>query len=413
MAKDGKTYGVALLSNAMHQDRFGQAFAAHPRLHVLAVVDEPGQEPYVQGRNRALAQQLGVPYVESLAALSEVDGQAVDVVSVCAPIERRGRVALEAVRRGKHLWLDKPPAASVAEVDALAAATTAAGVKSLVFSHVAAPWGVALRQAIEDGEIGALRALHLDFHFIKGDAYGLEARRVPSGTGPRDVWTFRDPECATDPTESGHNVIAKRELSEEGWYALALAARLCPQPVRRVYAQGGAYFLRHHRDLNTEDFSTLVLTLDGGPVVTISTGRTGTRTHPGGGRMLVRAVGDRGTILVDGGQPPVTTYVGVVSAAGRNVPSGESTGLAELVDSFVSYLDGDGASPMTAEAARSVMRVLDAAYKSFATGEPIDVEPLPALALPGEERSTDREGEREHLPRSRSWTGRDRDGGAA
>jgi hypothetical protein len=231
---------------------------------------------------------------------------------------------------------------------------------------------VALRTAIERGEIGHLRALHLDFHFIKGDAFGLPHRRVPAGTGPRDTWTFRDPDCATDATESGHNVIAKRELSEEGWYALALAWRLCPQPVRRVYATGGAYFLHHHHELDVEDFSTLVLTLEDGPVVSISTGRTGTHTHPGGGRMLVRAVGDRGTILVDGGQPPVLSYLPATPGQ-RNRPTGDSTGLAELVDSFVTYLDGDAPPPMTAESACAVMRVLDAAYTSFSTGDAVDV----------------------------------------
>ncbi len=367
-----KTYNVALLSNAMHQERFAQAFASHPRLRLVGLVDEPDQEPYVVSRNRDLAKEHGLPYVEALDALDSIDGQAVDVVSVCGQIERRGRMAIHAARLGKHLWLDKPPAASVAEADELAAATTAAGVKSLVFNHVAAPWGVALRTAIERGEIGTLRALHLDFHFIKGDAFGLPDRRVPAGTGPREVWTFRDPECATAATESGHNVIAKRELSEEGWYALALAWRLCPQRVKRVYATGGAYFLQHHRDLDVEDFSTLVMTLEDGPSVTISTGRTGTRTHPGGGRMLVRAVGDKGTILVDGGQPPVVSYLSVASGQ-RNRPTGDSTGLGELVDSFVSYLDGDAPAPMTAEASCAVMRTVDAAYTSFTTGDAVDV----------------------------------------
>jgi predicted dehydrogenase len=374
-----KTYRMALLSNAMHQDRFAQAFAAHPRLRIVAVVDEPDQEPYVVKRNQALAEQHGVPYVESLDALSSVDGEEVDVVSVCSQIERRGRVTLEAARRGKHLWLDKPPVASVAEADALATVAAANGVKSLVFSHVAAAWGVALRTTIERGEIGTLRALHMDFHFIKGDAFGLEQRCVPAGTGPRDAWTFRDAECATDPTESGHNVVAKRELSEEGWYALALAARICPQPIERIYASGGSYFLRHHGEHNVEDFSTLVMTRDDGPVVTISTGRTGTRTHPGGGRMLVRAVGDRGTILVDGGQPPVLTYVSTPISGRRNVPSADSTGLHELVRQFVAYLDGDTPAPMTATADRDVMRLLDAAYQSFASGEPVAVAPSPPI----------------------------------
>lgn len=306
-------YRVALLSNAMHQERFAQAFAHHPRLRVVAVADEPGVERYVARRNRLLAEEHGVPYQESLDAVADTG---IDVVSVGAEIGRRGRLATAAARWGKHLWLDKPPVASVAVADELAAVVAGHGVKSLVFSHLAAPWSVALQTAVAGGEIGALHAVHLDFNFIKGSATGLAERRVPAGTGDRDVWTFRDPEAATDPTESGHNVIAKRELAEEGWYALSLAWRLCPQPVQRVYATGGAYFLEHHRDLNVEDFATLVLTLRDGPLVTISTGRTGRRTHAGTSRMSVRAVGERGTIVVDGGQPAVHTFSGVAGLAG-------------------------------------------------------------------------------------------------
>jgi myo-inositol 2-dehydrogenase / D-chiro-inositol 1-dehydrogenase len=369
MTNERPVYRVALLSNAMHQERFAQAFAQHPRLRVVSVVDEPGIEPYIARRNRALAEEHGVPYVESLDAAG---GDDVDVVSVGAEIERRGRLALAAAGWGKHLWLDKPPAASVAETDELAATVRASGVRSLVFSHLAAPWSVALQEAINRGEVGSLRAVHLDFSFVKGMANGLVGRRVPAGTGARDVWTFRDPDAATDPTESGHHVIAKRELAEEGWYALSLAWRLCPQPVRRVFATGGAYFLEHHRDLNVEDFATLVLTLEDGPLVTIATGRTGRRTHAGTSRMLVRAAGDRGTIVIDGGQPPVHRYSAAGSTGGSSRPAAESTGLAEIVDHFVACLDGVAPSLTTVEDARGLMRVLDAAYKSIATGQPVD-----------------------------------------
>jgi predicted dehydrogenase len=360
---------VALLSNAMHQERFAQAFATHPRLRLVALVDEPGQEPYVAERNRTLAREHGIPYVESLDALARDD---VEVVSLGAQIERRGQVAAVAARNGKHLWLDKPPAASTAVARDLAAAVEERGVTALVFSHVAAAWCVALHGAIARGEIGTLRALHLDFHFIKGEAKGLPARRLPSGTGPRDVWTFRSPGAATDPTESGHNVAAKRELAEEGWYALAVMQRLCPQPIERVYGNAGAYFLPGHHDAGVEDFATLVFALKGGPVVTLSTGRTGRRTHAGGGRMSVRAVGDAGTIVVDGGQPPVLTYSGVMPpSTQRNRPSADSTGLDGLVEHFVACMDGQARPYMTAADAVPLMAALDAAYESFETGQPV------------------------------------------
>ncbi|MBI3972410.1 MAG: Gfo/Idh/MocA family oxidoreductase [Chloroflexi bacterium] len=367
---------MALLSNAMHQDTYARAFARHPQLRIVAVVDEPGQEPYVAGRNRSLAAQYGVPYVESLDRLSEPD---VDVVSIGAQIERRAGLALEVARLGKPLWLDKPPAPSARQAESLAAAVDASGVMALVFSHLAAPWAGALRTALTEGEIGDLLALHLDFHFAKGDARGLADRRVPAGIGPRDVWTFRDAAGGTtDPTESSHHVIAKRELAEIGWYPLALAQHLCPQPVRRVYATAGAYFFPEHRDLGLEDFATLTLTLATGQVVTISTGRTGRRSHPAG-RMAVRAAGTRGTLALDGGQPAVLLRGGAAPGASVGAPRfhipawGDSTGVPALVDHFVACLAGTATPLLTARQACELVRIIDAAYESVAQGQPVEL----------------------------------------
>lgn len=366
-------YRIALLSNAMHQDSYARAFAGNARLSIAVVIDEPGQERYVAERNRALAAQFGVPYVESLDALAD---RTIDAVSVGAQIERRARLARAAAEQGKHLWLDKPPAPNAAEAAAVASEVEAAGVTALVFSHCAAPWAVALRRAVASRELGDLQALHLDFHFAKGDTQGLEGRRVPSGTGPREQWTFRDPNAATDPTESTHNVIAKREIAEVGWYPLAHAHVLCPHPVRCVYATAGAYFFPEHRDLGLEDFATLALTLDGGPLVTISIGRTGRRSHAGGGRMAVRAVGTRATLAFDGGQPAVLVHGGAGAAAAprSRLPAwGDTTGFDPLVDHFVACLDGTAAPMLSARSAAGLVAVLDAAYDSVGRGAPVEM----------------------------------------
>jgi predicted dehydrogenase len=250
-----------------------------------------------------------------------------------------------------------------------------AGVRSLVFCHVVAPWAVTLRRALLDGRIGEVHALHLDYQFTKGDPAILDRRRVPAGTGPRTVWTMRDTAAGTDPTESGHNVVAKRELAEEGWYSFALARRLYTQPVRRVYATAGAYFFPEHRDHNVEDFATVSMTLDGGPLVTISTGRTGRRTHAGAGRMSVRAVGAHGTIAVDGGQPATVSFRR--AAAGPELATGtsrEGVGIAQLVDHYVACLDGDEDSVLSVASAYELMRVLDAAYESIGSGCAVELE---------------------------------------
>lgn len=386
VARRRAVYGVALLSNAMHQDNYARTFDAHPRLRIVAVIDEPGQERYVAERNRSIAERYDVPLLDSLAALARPE---IDAVSIGAQIERRGRLALAAARAGKHLWLDKPPAALFGEVDALASAVDQTGVTTLVVSHLAAAWVEELRVRLRGGAIGDVLGLHIDYHFAKGAANGLADRRVPAGGGPRDVWTFRDAGAATDPTESSHNVIAKRELAEVGWYALALVHRLAGQPVRRVFATAGAYLFPEHRDLGIEDFATVNLLLDGGPVVTISTGRTGRQSHPSGRRAAVRAVGTRGTLVADGasanadptGSTPIVGRQGAAAGAAPMAAAArpgdaasaiaDPTGMFALASHFVECLDGTASSMLTARDGASLMRVLDAAYASIASGEPV------------------------------------------
>jgi hypothetical protein len=95
----GKVYRVALLSNAMHQDSYARAFARHPRLKLATVIDEPGQERYVTERNRALAAQYGIPYVESLDALGNPQ---IDVVSVALPNFLHAPATIAALEADPH-----------------------------------------------------------------------------------------------------------------------------------------------------------------------------------------------------------------------------------------------------------------------------------------------------------------------
>lgn len=355
----------------MHQDGYARLFAAHPRFRVVAVVDEPGQEAYIVERNRSLARQHGVPYKEDLDALADPD---VHVVSVGAQIERRARLATAAARCGKHLWLDKPPVVTVQEAAVLADAVESAGVKSLVVSFNAAAWAEALHASIAAGAIGEMLALHLDFHFAKGDTRGLNPRRVPSGTESRDVWTFRDPDGVTDPTESGHNVVAKRELFEMGWYPLALARRVCPQAVTRVFACAGAYFFAGHRELGLEDFASVVLTTTG-PAISFSVGRVGRRSAATGSRLSVRAVGTRGALVVDGGLPALTLHGGPQGAGGSRSPSSESAGLDRLLNDFSALLDGGPIKHATASQCAGLVRILEAAYDSAGSGRAVPLTP--------------------------------------
>ena len=69
----------------------------------------------------------GIPHHSSLsAALAAHPGA--DAVAVCTPPQYRHAVAAEAIATGRHVLLEKPPAATLTEMDDLVARADAAGV---------------------------------------------------------------------------------------------------------------------------------------------------------------------------------------------------------------------------------------------------------------------------------------------
>ncbi|OZE27392.1 oxidoreductase [Rhodococcus sp. 05-2255-1e] len=82
----------------------------------------------VWARRPDAAAELGAPVCESFDALLD----AVDAVAFAVPPAVQAGFALRAARAGKHVLLDKPIAATVAEAEELAEAVTTAGVRSMV-----------------------------------------------------------------------------------------------------------------------------------------------------------------------------------------------------------------------------------------------------------------------------------------
>ena len=364
-------YRVALLSNAMHQDMYARAFDLHPRFEIAVVAEEPGQEVVIEERGRRLAKDFKVPHTTDVGAVLERPD--IDVVSVCAEIERRGRLAEMVARSGKHLWMDKPLAPTLDQCDAVVAAAGATEMRSLVFSHLGSGYVRIARKAIDDGAIGSLVALHIDFHFAKGDP-DLEAGAGPVELSPLGRWTHRSDDLWSDPSGSGHNVAVKRELFELGVYPVGIVRHLARREVRRVQASAGNYFFKAHAENGAEDFATLSLTMDD-CIATISVGRIGRHSHPESGAKTIQAVGTAGTLIVDatrqamtvcssdGGAPPQTQTVAMHDVAGAET----------IMDHFVRVLDGEEEPWADVAEGRKHVEVLLAGYRSIATGQPVDL----------------------------------------
>jgi predicted dehydrogenase len=376
-APSGPRYGVLLVSGARtHQEDYARSFAADPRCQLVAVTDERDVDAERRRLNARLAESLRVPY---LTDLDEAVGRAdVHIVSICAPPERRARIAVRCAEAGKHLYLDKSLAPERKEAYAIVGAVREAGVRSHMFSFVTAPWARRAKRFIERGLIGEIRAVHADTFFAKGRAGTVQKPGVRQEEYP----------------PSRHQLVeAKRELDNVGVYPITLIPWLTGRAFSTVHALTANYFFAEHQKHDVEDFGVLAGTLEDDVPVTIAAGRIGWSSHPAGGVNRVILVGNERTMIVDANRPRLEIYADEAPwtppSAHPDDPMGfwtstqQESGLRQkrtwvpLASSasdagyFLDRLELGQQSEMSVREAAKATEVLFAAYKSAATGETI------------------------------------------
>lgn len=377
------SFGILLVSgNQTHQENYAAAFAADTRCKIIAVTDEKDIDRRRRTLNERLAKHLQVPYIPDLA--EALRKQEVDVVSICAPPERRGRIAVLCAEAGKHLYLDKSLAPQLAEADAIVAAVRKAGVRSHMFSFISQPWAREARRIIDGGQLGILKAIHADCFFAKGK----------TGTAKRGK-----PRKEEFPPKRHQLVEAKRELDNVGVYPITLVHWLSGKRFGSVYGVTGNYFFQEHQEHDVEDFGMLAATLEGDLPVTIAAGRFGWTSHPAAGVNRINLIGTKRSVLIDANRPRLEVYtdespwtpprvhpedpMGFWSSTqdesgAKPKPTWVNIAPAATSDAayFIDCLAAGRDSEMAAPAAAHATEVLLAAYKSATTGNVVRL-PLP------------------------------------
>lgn len=376
-------FGVLLVTGShTHQENYATAFAADKRCQLIAVTDEPDIEKRRRELNERLARALGVPYIADLnQALARKD---VNLVSNCAPPERRGRIAVRCAEAGKHLYLDKSLVPKLSEADALVAAVKKAGVRSHMFTMITQPWARDAKKLLDSGRLGKLLAIHADVFFAKGK------------TGTAKLGSPRQEE---DPPERHQLVEAKREFDNVGVYPIAMVRWLTGKKYRTVYGVTGNYFFQEHQKHNVEDFGLVSCTLEDGLPVTIAAGRFGWTTHPAGGANRLTLVGSEATLVIDANRPRLEVSTDETPWMPPNVnpedPMGFWSSTQEAVHArpkkawvpippagpsdagyFVDCLEAGRDSEINVAEAALTTEVLLAAYRSAASKEVVTL-PLP------------------------------------
>jgi predicted dehydrogenase len=138
---------IGILGAGFMGTTHAKAIAQLPNAKVAGVVSRRRE------RAEALANEVGATVYDSPEAL--IESTEVDVVDNTYPTFLHASYCIAALEQGKHVICEKPIAPTLADADAMIAASTKSG-RHLMIAHVLRFWPeyVALREAVTGGELG-------------------------------------------------------------------------------------------------------------------------------------------------------------------------------------------------------------------------------------------------------------------
>jgi D-galactose 1-dehydrogenase len=130
------------------RDQHLPVIAKNPDFQLAAVVSQRG---------------LGAPGVPTFKTPAELYAAIADIdaVAICTPPSVRHAIAREALAAGKHIMLEKPPAATVAEMHDLTQAAASAG--RVIFATWHSQYNAAVDEAKRRLQGKTLRKLHIEW----------------------------------------------------------------------------------------------------------------------------------------------------------------------------------------------------------------------------------------------------------
>ncbi len=360
-----RVFRCAALSAVKH-DYVARGLTSHRRFALVVVADDASVPDWAHERNQQLADAFKVPYIRDVEkALRDFN---VDVAIVSSEAERHCDLSIRAANLGKHVVQDKPMTTQRTEAERLVQAVEASGVRFMMWNRNFVPAVVHAKEQIDAGAVGKVRAVHIDFYFAK-DAGPPIGSRLP-GYPPLD-WHAHQIAAHIDGSDGGLGRTPMGEITNEGIYPLGYLQTLTGLAVRKVFARATAHFHQLYADNGIEDLGSMTLELDGGAVATIALGRIGAASHPSGGEMKIRIIGDAGALLINEASPTVEIYY-------RNQPPKEhrqrrvaSENDLRLADHFANAIDTAGPTIMDARASLAVFNVCAAAIESARVGQAI------------------------------------------
>ncbi|MCA9216990.1 MAG: Gfo/Idh/MocA family oxidoreductase [Planctomycetales bacterium] len=359
---------VAIVSAVKH-DYVARGILSHNRYHPVVVTDEADCPDWIHSRNQMLADQLGVPYVRGVE--TAIREHRPDVAVVSSEAARHCELSVIAAKNKLHIVQDKPMSTQLESCDALVDAVEENGVKFMMWNRNYLPAIVKAREAVQRGDIGTLRSIHVDFYFAKDAGPPLGSR---SADDPPLNWLEMQKEFHATGADGGVGTTALGEFENEAIYPLAYIHSIVDRRVERVFARATSHFHQLHHDNGVEDLASISMEMSRGTYGSICIGRIGNASHPNVGEIKLHLVGTEGSLVISEARPEIATYY-------KGQPDTEFTHqrLANdndwlLADHFAQAIDSDSPTCLDVRSSRAICSTVHAALKSSQINSVVSVE---------------------------------------
>ena len=149
-----------LLSTARINKALIPPLRLSPRNKLVAVASRSQEKADAYAREKKIKRAYGS--YEALLADPEID-----VIYNPLPNHLHAEWSIRAVEAGKHVFCEKPLALTLADVDAMAAASNRTGkLISEAFAYRAHPHMLKIKEIVDSGQLGKLKMVHGSFSFV-------------------------------------------------------------------------------------------------------------------------------------------------------------------------------------------------------------------------------------------------------
>ena len=360
-------YRVAIISAVKH-DYVARGILSHRRFQAVVVTDENDCPDWVHERNQKLADDLGIPYVRGVE--QAIAAHRPDVAVVSSEAERHCDLSIIAANHDLHIVQDKPMSTRLEACDRLVETVDRQGVKFMMWNRNFLPAVIQAREAVQRGDIGIVRSVHIDFYFAKDAGPPLDSAEKNQ---PPLNWLEAMKGFHAAGADGGVGVKPMGELENEAIYPLAYIHSIVNRRIERVFARATSHFHQLHSDNGVEDLASISLEMSRGTYGSICIGRIGNASHPNLGEIKLHLVGSEGSLVVAEPRPEIATY-----CQGR--PDGEFTHerLANendwlLADHFANAIDNDTPTCLDVHSSRAICATAIAALESSRTNKVVNV----------------------------------------